>query len=203
VGKHTSPNGRLAHPQIKYLRLGDIEGVHPAVLKKLKQKAPEPLVGLRSVKEEAIQGAFAVPHIAVVPASDRERYWVWIGVRSYQRLLDIEWQEEFPVLNYGQQLTEKRIVDLACADRRFGYIISGASAESDWATAQEWEADTEEICKPAKAGSRRRPSGLKTFASLRGLKSRSLRDDKEVKAPESSNQTGSADYGSDEERTED
>jgi len=54
VGKHASLNDRLAHPRIKYLRLGDIEGVHPAVLKEVKGIAPEPLVGLRDVKEATL-----------------------------------------------------------------------------------------------------------------------------------------------------
>ena len=192
MGKHASLNDRLAHPRIKYLRLGDIEGVHPAVLKEVKGIAPEPLVGLRDVKEEVIKDTFEVPRFAVVPIPGRNKYWVWIGIRSYLRLKDIKRSETFPMLNYGLEMSEKRIVDLARADLRFAAIISGQSAKSDWATAQEWEADTEGICRPAKPGQRRRPSGLKAYTSLRGLNSGRLRADKRTEARENTSDPGAA-----------
>lgn len=192
MGKHASPNDRLAHPRIKYLRLGDIEGVHPAVRKKRKHTVPEPLVGLGAVREDIIKDVFAVPHIAVVPTPGRKGYWVWIGIRSYLRLLDIKWPEKFPVLDYGVDMPEEKIVKLACADFRFGYIFSGRSAKSDWAIAQEWEGDTDKICKPAKPKSGRRPSGLRAYARLCGLTSRRLRADKNDEAREDTDDSGTA-----------
>jgi hypothetical protein len=192
VAEHTNPKDRPILPRTRYLQLRDIEGVHPAVLKKLKKIAPEPLVGLRDVKEEAIKNTFEFPRIAVVPIPGRSKYWVWIGIRSYLRLKDIKWSETFPVLNYGLEMSEKRIVDLARADLRLAAIFSGQSAKSDWATAQEWEADTKEICELATPGSRQRPNGKNVYADLRGLNPRRLRADKEMKAPEDAVESAAA-----------
>lgn len=184
MAEHANPKDRPIQPRTRHLRLGDIEGVHPAVLKEVKGIAPEPLVGLRELKKEVIADTFKVPRFAVVPIPGRNKYWVWIGIRSYLRLKDIKWSETFPVLNYGLEMSEKRIVDLARADLRLAAIFSGQSAKSDWATAQEWEADTEEICKPATPGSRQRPNGMNVYADLRGVSPWRLRADKEMKAPE-------------------
>ena len=192
MGKRTNPKDRPIQPRTRYLRLGDIEGVHPAVLKEVKGLAPEPLVGLRELKKEAIKDTFEFPRIAVVQVPGRNKFWVWIGIRPYLRLRDIKWSEEFPVLNYGPEMPEKRIVDLARADLRFAAIISGQSAKSDWATAQDWEADTKEICKQATPGSRQRPNGMNVYADLRGLNPRRLRADKEMKAPEDAAESAAA-----------
>ncbi len=192
MGEHANPRDKLVLPRTKVLRLGQIAGVHPAVQKGRGPAAPEPLVGLRDVKEENIRDTLEVPRIAVVPTPDRNKYWVWSGIRIYLRLVHLKWPNGFPVLNYGLEMPEKKIVDLARADLRFAAIFSGQSAESDRSNAREWEADTANICRPAKPGSRRRPDGLKVYADLRGLRPRSLRADKRPKAGKSKHRSGSA-----------
>jgi hypothetical protein len=143
VVRHTNSN-RPVQPRVRFLRLGDIEGVHPAVLKglNLKHMAPEPLVGLRGLRDEVIEDTFDVPRLAVVPIRGGKKYWVWGGIRSYLRLVNLGWPNEFSVLDYGREMPENRIVDLARADFRFAYIFSRQSAKSDRAIAREWEADT-------------------------------------------------------------
>jgi hypothetical protein len=202
VGKHSNPIHRPVHPRTRYLRLDEIEGVHPEVLTKLKQSSPEPIGGLWAVKDEAIDDVYEIPRIAVVPIPGRNKYWVWIGIRFYLRLLDRKWKKGFPVLNYGLRMPEKRIVALARADLRFASILAGQSAKSDWATAQEWEAETDDICRPAEPGSRRRPSGLKVYADLRGLHPRRLRADKAIEAPENKDESGASTDDEEERGTE-
>ncbi len=100
-------------------------------------------------------------------------------------------------------MPEHEIIHLAHIDWRYASAVTGPSEESDWATAQEWEANSVYVCRPANPGTRRRPSGLKVFASLRGLDTRRLRADKAVKAPESTNETGSVTDDKDEEGNND
>ena len=190
MGKHTNPKNRLINPRIKYLRLGDLEGVHPAVRKERKGIAPEPLIGMRDVKEDAIEDTLAVPRIAVVLMPGQKKFWVWSGIRFYLRLIDLNWSREFPVLSYGLEMPETRIVELAKADLRFASIFSGQSAKSDRAIAQEWEADSANICRQAKSGRRGRSNGLNVFANLRGLKPRPLRADNTLEATDPADKTG-------------
>jgi hypothetical protein len=201
VGKHPIPAKSTAYPRLRLISLKEIKE-HPAVCKKFGKFAQEPLVGLQDVRDELINDVVGFPRIGVVPIPGDPGYGCWIGIRVFRRLVDRGWGGKVAVLDYGPKVPEETIVDQALKDWKYSSPVLGQPATADWATAQEWEADSEKICKPAKRGSRRRPSGLKVFASLRGLKSRSLRDDKAVKAPESSNETGSADDGGDEERTE-
>jgi hypothetical protein len=145
---------------------------------------------MRDVKDDAIEDTLAVPRIAVISIPGQKKYWVWSGIRFYLRLIELNWSREFPVLSYGVEIPEIRIVDLANADLRFASIFSGESAKSDYAIAQEWESDSENICRSGKSGRRGRSSGLNVFAKLRGLKPRPLRADNPLEATDPADKIG-------------
>jgi hypothetical protein len=177
VGKNPIPNRHPAYPQVTALRLRDIAEVHPAVRKLLNRFPPEPIDTLRGVSDKAIKDVFEIPHIAVVPIRGETKYWVWCGVRAYKRLVDRGWEGSITVLDYGPRMPEEKIADLAEKDWVYGSQLTGQTRKTDWAYAQEWEANSTYICRPSKSG-KRRPSGRNVFAKLSGLDPRPLRADK-------------------------
>jgi hypothetical protein len=116
VGEHANARVKLPLPRTRVLRPEEIAGVHPAVLNELKQFPPEPPDVLLAVSDNAINDAFEIPRIAVVPIRGERRYWVWIGVRAYLRLVDRKWQGKIPVLDYGPRMPEAMIAYLAEKD---------------------------------------------------------------------------------------
>lgn len=60
VGEHPIPIERPAYPQTIELRLRDIVGVHPAVLRMLEKYPPESVVGLRGVSDAAINDVYQI-----------------------------------------------------------------------------------------------------------------------------------------------
>jgi hypothetical protein len=177
------------------LRLREIVGVHPAVLKMIAPSPAESIVGLRGLSDAPINGVYWFPRIAVVPVRGGSGYWCWIGVRSYLRLVDRGWLGKISVLDYGSRISEEKIVDLARFDWKCASAITGSAQTTDWAIAQMWEEDTNSLCRPVASGNRR-PSGLKAFARLRGLDPRRLRADN---APDAAKPTGGPGTMTDEE----
>lgn len=190
MGKHSIPNRHPAYPQVMALRLSDIADVHPAVRKLVNRFPQEPSVTLRGVKDEAIKDVFEIPRIAVVPIRGGTGYWVWCGVRAYKRLVDRGWKGSITVLDYGPRMPEEKIVYLAEKDWVFASPLSGQTRKTDWAYAQEWEANSTYICKPSGSG-KRRVSGRNLFSRVCGLDRRRLRADKVSKASNSRRKPGS------------
>jgi hypothetical protein len=177
VGEHTIPREQLEYPRTILLLLREISQVHPAVLKMHSEFQPEPFVRLQALGSGVISEILEVPCIHVVPNPKGNDYWVWGGIRIYRRLVDYGWKGEVKVLDYGPRIPETRIVRLAKVNWLCTPIISGPNRKSDWALAQNWEANTDYICKPCKSGKRRR-SGRNVFAGLSGLDPRPLRADR-------------------------
>jgi hypothetical protein len=201
VGKHPIPIKSTAFPLIQELSLGEIEGVHPAVLNMLKQFPDEPILGLQEVSDALINDVFKIPRLSVVPVPGGSRFWCWAGVRAYLSLADRHWHEKIPVLNYGPRTPVQKIVYLAHKDWVFAPAITVPSQKTNWAFAQVWEANSDYVCRPVKPGSRRCPSGLKVYANLRGLGLRPLQADNVPEAPKSADRPESATEGNEEEGT--
>lgn len=180
MGEHTIPREQLEYPRTILLLLREISQVHPAVLKMHSEFQPEPFVRLHALKADVIRDSLEAPSILVVPIPGKSDYWVWGGIRTYWRLANYGWEGKVKVLDYGPRIPETRIVRLAKANWLCTPIISGPNRKSDWAFAQNWEANTDYICKPTKSGTRR-PSGRNVFAKLSGLDPRPLRADKHSK----------------------
>jgi hypothetical protein len=201
VGKHPIPAKSTVYPRFQFLSLKEIGGVHRAVCEELEKRAQEPPVGLEDVSDELINDVFKFPRIAVVPIPGEPGYWCWIGVRVFRRLVDRKWSEKVAVLDYGPGMSEATIVDQALKDWKYSPAVMGQSAKADWATAQEWNADSKYVCRPHKRGSRRRPNGRNAYADLRGLNPRRLGADKATKTPKSTVEMGIRDRRRRETRT--
>jgi hypothetical protein len=173
-------------PQVVRRQFSEIVDVHPAVLQMIEGLATEPIGGLIAVSDELIDDVYGFPRIAVVPVRAGSGFWCCAGVKAYLRLLDRGWRGKVAMLDYGSRMSEQKIVKLAYSDWVYGSAITGAAQSTDWACAQVWEANTDYICKPVKSRNFR-PSGLKTFAVLRGLSLWSLRADKKPKESKSIN----------------
>ena len=175
-------------PQVLKRQFSEIVGVHPAVLRMIAGLPPEHLGGLRGVSDALIDQIYGFPRVAVVPVRGGSQYWCWLGVRAYLRLLDRGWHGKVAVLDYGR-ISEQKIVDLAHFDWVYASAITGPAQTTDWATAQRWQENTDYVCRPAKSGNVR-PTGLKTYAKLRGLDPRRLRADIAPKEPRSTERPG-------------
>ena len=193
VGKHPIPIRRSPYPLAPEVRLDDIVGVHPAVLRMLMQPPAESILGLPEVSDALIDDIYGIPRIGVVPVRGGSGYWAWIGVRAYLRLVDCGWKGKFTVLDYGSRMPEEKLVYLAQMDWAYASAIAGPNQRTDRAFAQLWEANSGYVCRPVKSGSRR-PSGLKAFAKLRGLDPRRLQADKTLEEPESAGRPETTTY---------
>jgi hypothetical protein len=185
VGKHSIPFKWPANPVLIELPFSEIVGVHPAVLGMIAGVPLEPFIGLRAVNDAPIDDIFGFPRIAVVPVRGESGYWCWIGIKAYRRLVDCAWRGKVTVLDYGPRISEEKIARLGYLDWVYASAITGSVQTADWVIARRWEEETDYVCRPVKAKNAR-PSGLRTFAKLRGLNPRRLSDDKASEAKESS-----------------